>query len=417
MTRSLQRGATPVARVVQLSLIVAAALSARPGPVLAQVTQIAKASTSDNITAPLPGVTTTRGTGATAAFGIAGGNSRGVGATRDPAAGGAPFDDTVPYGNTTALTRVQTQILGQRLINAYPDMPNTGSLAVGESIRYSVSGPSDKVGPALGPLGFAQIESTALATAATVAVSAFSEGTIKSLPNATNKMAVDVTGGATASILYGNPFNPTVPAFGPAFAVGIVKDPITYALTSPGTTSTIFDTLGDSTNPFSLQASIPGSSAAVFYDFGTDQTGLLVSFTIGIDSQTTSKDQAAFTVDYLNPILGFASMTSFENYFLSYLAFDSSDQSLSASTGIPLFQVGLSDANPSATLWYTEGAVVGVAAPAPGSVTLMGIGLIGLAAMRVTIRSLLSAQLASIRPADGEAATQEFSIGAGRGKA
>jgi hypothetical protein len=179
-----------------------------------------------------------------------------------------------------------------------------------------------------------------------------------------------------------NPFNPAA-GQGPGFAVGIVKDPITYTLTSPGTTATIYDTIGSASNPFELQASLPGSFATGVYDFGTTETGLLASFSIGIDSQTSSIGQVDFNVGYINPLLGFASNADFEKYFLSYLTFDSSNQSLTASTGIPLFQVQLSGANPSATLWYTDGSIAGVAVPEPESLLLLGLGLVGLLAARL----------------------------------
>jgi hypothetical protein len=352
-------------------------------PVLAQTTKIAKSSSPNNISEPLPGVTTMSGTGATAAFGIGGGNAAGVGATRDPAMGGAPFDDTVPYGMTTALTRIQTEIIGQRLLRVYPTLPAGQPLAAGESIRYSVSGPTDKVGPALKQQIPVSIESHAFASTANV--SALADGTITSTPNAANKMtAVDISGGAMA-VVGNNPFNPAA-GQGPGFAVGIVKDPITYTLTSPGTTATIYDTIGSASNPFSLQASLPGSFATGFYDFGTTQTGLLASFSIGIDSQTSSIGQVDFNVGTINPILGFASNADFEKYFLSYLTFDPSNQSLSASTGIPLFQVQLSDANPSATLWYTDGSIAGVV-PEPKSLVLLGLGLVVLLVTRLTFHA------------------------------
>jgi hypothetical protein len=380
-----------MARVVHLSVVVAAAiLPARP--VLAQAPKIqtkTAVAIDVDITAPLKGVTTTKGIGATAALAMTGGNAQGAMATVDPSASGKAFDDTVPFGTTKALSGFQTGTIGLQVLKVYPNYPGKDSeTKLGESLRYNVSGPSDKVGPALGPQGFAQIESTALASTAPVTPSAV--GTITSVQNEANAKAVDVTGLATASITFGNPFNPDVPAIGRGFAIGIAKDPITYTLTSPGTTSTIDEALGDSSNPLSLQASIPGSFATAFLDFGTDQTGLLASFTIGIDSQTQSEDQVDFEVSYLSPLLGYATTTAFESAFLSDLTFNPSDQTLSSSTGIPLFQVTLSDASPSATLWYTEGAIVGVAVPEPHSIFLMGAGIVGVLATCVALRSFRS---------------------------
>ena len=307
MGPSGQREPRQAWHVVRLSLIIAVfTMPARP--VLAQATRIAKTSAPTDISAPLPNVTTTKGTGVTAAFAMGGGNNAGVGATIDPTAGGAAFDNTVPYGNTTGLNRLQVESIGFRLLRAYPNypVPAGGELSLGQSLRYNVSGPSDKVGPALGPAGFSMIESTALASAANV--NAFGEGTIKGLPNANNNKAVDITGGAMANIT-NNPFVPNG-GQGPGFAIGIAKDPITYTLTSPGgPPSTVYETIGDPSNLLSLQASIPGSFATAFYDLGTSQTGLLVAFSIGIDSQTESLSQVDFQVGYLNPILGFATNT------------------------------------------------------------------------------------------------------------
>jgi hypothetical protein len=373
---------------VQLSLVaLAATLAARP--VRGQIPQIAKATTGGDVTAPLPNVTTIKGTGVAAAFGMSGGNSKGKGAVEDPTAGGQPFDDTIPYGNSTLLTTLQTVNIGNRLLRAYPDLPNDGALPLGQSILYSVDGPSDKVGPALKQGFAAQIE--AFEVASSPNLDAIGSATITSTPNANNKMAVDVSGEARASVSK-NPFNPNA-GLGPGFAVAIVKDPITYALTSPGMNSTIYQTVGSASSPFSLQASVPGSFAYAFFDFSTDQTGLLASFSIGIDSQTRSLGAVDFAVNDLNPILGFASNTDFENYFLSYLTFNPSDESLSASTAIPLFQFQLSDANPSVTLLYTEGAIAGVAAvPEPESLVLIGLGLAGLWVMRRTMRRHLPAR-------------------------
>jgi hypothetical protein len=245
-----------------------------------------------------------------------------------------------------------------------------------------VTGPSDKVGPALAKGFAAEIEAIAVASAP--ALDAIGTATITSTPNARNAKAVDVSGEARASVSK-NPFNPNA-GLGPGFAVAIVKDPITYTLTSPGTPSTIFQTIGSASNPFSLQASIPGSYATAFFDFSSDQTGLLAAFSIGIDSQTKSMSQVDFEVDGLNPVLGFASNTDFKNAFLSDLTFNPSDQSLSASGAIPLFQFPLSDANPSVTLTYTEGAIVGVTVPEPSSIVLIGLGLIGALATRLMMR-------------------------------
>lgn len=328
----------------------------------------------------LKNVNTASGFGAAAAFAQAGGDLAGAGSDRDPPAGmGQPFDDKTIFGpngaKIQALTRIQTYLIGSFFLRSYPDtkVPVGGRTALGESLKYNADITTDKVTPAL-QNGQNTVEEFALASAPNTVASSSPSMTITQNPK--NNKAVDVKGTSMAEITD----NPLLPGgvVGNAYAVSILRDPITYVLNSTGASGSIDATFGDSSNPLSLQAEAPGSFAAVFFDFGTDQTGTLLSFSLGIDFQTSSKDQADFQFYAFDPRIGFSSPTDFQNYLLSNLTFDPSAHSLSASGGIPLTNIQLQPNEGPVTISFTDGALVGqTAVPEPSSLAMLSLGAIG----------------------------------------
>lgn len=329
---------------------------------------------------PLKKINTTSGFGASVAHARAGGNAAGVGATLDPPANaGGSFDNLTIFGPNNAkiqaLTPLQTSIVGLRLLDSYPNtpVPAGGERALGQGIAYNRDISTDKVTPAL-QLGINKVDATAGAEAQKT--DAYGEGSLVLTPNAKNNKAVDVEGFAKAQISDDNPLV-IAGANQKAFAIGIIKDPITYALVSPSDPGGAIDvSLGDDGNLLSLQAGGANSFAEAFYDFGTDQTGTLLSFSLGIDFTTASKQEAVIDVDTLDPRLGFATSDDFKNYLLSYLVFDPNAHSLTALSGIPLYEAQLQTASPSVTLSFTGGAIVGDAVPEPGGAAAVGVALV-----------------------------------------
>jgi hypothetical protein len=364
-------------------------------PVPKRAVAISPFSTTTND--PLKIVNTTSGFGAVANSARAGGNAAGVGADLSPSAteAGKPFDNTVTLpgmngAKIQALTPLQTTNVGNRLLDAYPQAPPLPPPApqdaqgVGQSIKYFVDSTTDKVTPALNNGEFV-LGGNSLAVASAGKTDAFADGSMTVAPNAKNNKAVDVNGAAMARVTYDNPLVPNG-ANQKAFAVSFLRDPVTYTLTSPGSSATVVTAIGSTTSLFSLQATEPGMSATALYDLSTDRDGTLVSFNIGIDNTTKTLDQVSFNVDALSPLLGFASVGDFERYILSFLTLDPNQELLSASAGIPLYQVPLGPSSPTVTVSFTAGGIVAAALPVPSSVVPFGLGLLGLLGARLVTR-------------------------------
>jgi hypothetical protein len=266
----------------------------------------------------------------------------------DPGGGGLMFSDQTTYGPPgkmiPELNNVNTRLIGAGLHRAYYLMPGTNE-QLERAIIYRVDINLDKTGGQ-------PFDTSAMAN---------SDGTTSnSTARLTNNPLLNDKGRATAQVA----------GINPGYAVGIVVDPSTYQAYPSTDSGSVLVSIGDSVDPLSLQAEGDGAFASAFFTLGTDRPGddTLISFSIGIDSTTASAEQADISIPIFNPDLGWTTRQDFENYLLSFLAFNSTTHTLSASGGIPLYQANVGPNGDEVTLSFTNGSIAGISAvPEPGT--------------------------------------------------
>jgi hypothetical protein len=335
-------------------------------------TPVATANVPGIVRAPTNG-TVAGGMGGTAARVEVGGKADATGTMKDPTAGTA-FDDTTMPGLSQQLT-IKVGTAYKKPYNQVKGLP----IEVAEGLRYNVQ---TKAAKANGDRLFSS--AGALQSAGTVVLS-----------NALQTVAKNVVTGEAQAQVAGKTAL--------AFAAGLNNDPTFFTKDNPAQPLSIQFVIGAG---FSLTAEDPDQTAEALFQLATDRPGegAILQLDIHIDGSTQSLGLGNIDVLQFNPAL-FASEQAIQMDLLSQLSFDATTHTLAPLSGeILLYQSDLSPSESSVTATFNYGGIV-TAVPEPAALALLGLG-----------GGLLLAALRVGRPRSGrrDAGTRLMATGASR---
>jgi hypothetical protein len=331
------------------------------------------------------GLASAPGLGAVAGPGIVCAHAQ-LGNVTDPAAGAAGAqgcNDQTKIGNALkppgAKTIINTEDnakIGNAEKAAGIGGAQGGALG-GRAIQYNVDSSADKVADAN-----ASPNSTLTLTAgATVG------GPAPPIAKSNATQTVTILANKTAAAIWLATAGVDIPAGTPkpnnvGFAVGIVNDPLLFSLENPGQSSSLAFMLG----PIMLTATDPGDAASMFIELDETMANSspVLSFSMSIDSSTSSLAGVQFNFTDFNPLIGYADPATFvDSVLLPNLTFDSRTHELTGSKSLKLFSLNVPAGSPDFTVIYNTGALASAdKTPEPASLPLFLTGGLLVAAGR-----------------------------------